>query len=64
MDFMIEIGWIEAVRLIIQANYDRSHTSFYIICNKSPRWGASSGRCYGSWLFASQSLPSIDAADT
>jgi hypothetical protein len=29
MDFMIEIGWIGAVRLIIQANYDRSRTSFY-----------------------------------
>ncbi len=38
MDFMIEIGWVEAASLIIQAIYDKPRTSFdsrlWVICNK------------------------------
>ena len=38
MDFMIEIDWIEAASLFIQAIYDKPRTSFdsrlWVICNK------------------------------
>ena len=38
MDFMVEVGWIEAMRLFIPAIYDKPRTSFYnglwLICNK------------------------------